>query len=90
MDADETAICLGCHTPGFLAELSDFWKQSHIWPRRGFQSCPALALELEWGWCRGGAQSSRKELPYLTLHRVPAGQLPALPTEPQLQHAAFS
>lgn len=49
MDAAEAAICLGCHTLRFLAELSDFWKQSHICPMGGFQSSPALALELEQG-----------------------------------------
>lgn len=44
MDAVEVAICLGCHSPRFLAELSDFWKQPLICSKRGFQTSPALAL----------------------------------------------
>lgn len=44
MDAVEVAICLRCHSPRFLAEVSDFWKQPHICSKRGFQTSPALAL----------------------------------------------
>lgn len=61
MDAVEVAICLGCHSPRFLAELSDFWKQPQHLLQEGVpdQSCSCTKHWSGAGAGQGSSSGSR-------------------------------